>query len=172
MEKIKKTPIARSLYLVVRGPKSEHHNAPYHPVIVCTRKHTVHWEARSTEKGDTVFECLADGGNWMLCRYKGYDIQSSGYFELFDGKSSRDVASMEEIKKYLNGATWWSYDRIPAWLEGYGIKFPEDNFTKIRIVEDSGDCLLPHAQAEKLRDRIAECEEPTWLIPVESDNDH
>lgn len=159
-----KTPIARSLYLIVRGPKSEHHNAPYHPVIVCTRLHTAQWESRDTSKGDTVFECMADGGNWLLVRYNGYNIDGSGYFDLFDGKNSRDVSSLEQIKSLLNGAIWWSYDRIPAWLSDYGIKFAEDNFTKSRIVEDSGDCLLPYAKAEKLRDKIDEYDEPEWLI--------
>jgi len=158
-----KTPIARSLYLIVRGPKSVHHNAPYHPVILCTRKHVAKWESRNTSKADTVFECMADGGNWLLVRYKGYDIDDSGFITLFDGKNTRDVSSNEEIKKLLDGATWWSYDRMPAWLTSYGIKYPEDNFSKKCILEDSGQCLLSHSESEKLADRLDNYDEPDWL---------
>lgn len=162
-----KTPIARALFLIVRGPKSEHHNAPYHPVIVCTRTHTAKWESRDTSKGHTVYECMAEGGNWLLVRYKGYDIQAPGHFNLFDGKSTKEVSDIEEIKRLLNGATWWSYDRMPAWLSDYGIKYPQDNFTKEVISEDSGACLLPFAKEQKLRDKIDEYDEPEWLIPNE-----
>lgn len=159
-----KTPIAKSLFLIVRGPKSKHHNAPYHPVIVCTRLHTARWESRDTNKGDTVFECMSNGGTWRLVRYKGYNIESNSFLDLFDGKNSRNVSSDEQIKKLLNQAIWWSYDRIPNWLSNYGIKYAEDNFTKIRISEDSGTCLLPFSKAEKLRSRIEDFEEPEWLI--------
>jgi hypothetical protein len=161
-----KTPIARSLYLIVRGPRSEHHKAPFHPIVVCTRLHTAKWESRDTSKGDTVFECMADGGNWLLVRYKGYDLSSSGHFILFDGKRTDEVSNHEEIKRLLSGATWWSYDRIPNWLSDYGIKYPQDNFTKNVISEDSGMCLMPFSKEQKLRDKLDSYDEPEWLIPT------
>jgi len=160
---------ARSLYLIVRGPKSKHHNAPYHPIIVCTRKHTAKWESLRTEDGHTMFVNMAPdspSGNWLLVKYKGYDIDYGNVaanFTLYDGVKTSDATNRKLINEYLNGATWWSYDLIPEWLSEYGIKLPEDDFTKQRIWDDAGSCLLKESEYKKLREKRQTLSRPEWL---------
>jgi hypothetical protein len=161
---------ARNFFLVIRGPKSEHHNAPFHPVILCTRRHTAQWESRPSSDGDTVLENMAPDascwGNWLLVKYKGYDIDYGAvahYFTLFDGANSRDVSDSGRIESLLNGATWWSYDEMPVFVRALGVKYPEDNFTKQVIWEDLGDCLLGQRKEYELRTKLDKMGRPEWL---------
>lgn len=159
-------PKARTLFLIIRGEKSEHHNAPYSPIILCTRTHTAKWESRGTENGATVFENFYphEGvGNWILCRYKGYDVSSNSNFTLFDGKTSHEVSNKEELEKLFPQAVWWSYDEMPKWVADLGCKYPEDDWTRKMISEDMGGCLLPHSKEMKLRDTLEKYDEPHWL---------
>lgn len=166
--KRKTTPVARNLYLIVRGPKPEYHNAPYHQVILCSRKHTAKWESQLTSEGHTLFVNMDpdSSGNWLLVKYKGYDIDYgtvTHYFKLFDGKESREVSDKQTLDSLLKEAVWWSYDQMPVWVKELGIKYPEDDFTKKRIVDDFGMCLLPYMQQQKLKDKLDEYDEPEWL---------
>ncbi len=162
-----KTPFAKSLFLIVRGPKSEFHKAPYHPVIVCSRTHTAKWEAQKTDNGHTVFECMADNGNWLLVKYQGYNIDHGNvcsHFTLFDGKESKEVSSSENIEAYLKNAVWWSYDHMPKWIEEKGVSYATDAFTKKRIYDDAGTCLLPYSKEKMLKDKLEGYDQPFWLL--------
>jgi hypothetical protein len=161
----KKIPIARNLFLIIRGERSEHHKADFHPIIICSRKHTAKWEAGATVDGATVFENMAPesaAGNWLLCRYKGYDIVGTPqYFTLFDGKESRDISTISD--ETFNNAIWWSYDRMPEYLKDKGVHYATDEFTKNRIMQDAGTCELSYAKQEKLKHYLGTLENPEWL---------
>lgn len=166
---MKQTPIARNLYLVVRGPKSEHHKAPYHSIIVCTRRHTAEWESEHTKDGHTVFVNLAPdspAGNWLLVKYKGYSIDGNSYFTLFDGQCTRELASHKNIDGLLNQAVWWSYDQMPKWFIDKGVRFAEDDFTKRQIAQDFGLCLLPESVSRKHKQRMDKYDQPYWLMKI------
>lgn len=168
--KSNKTPIARYLYLIIRGEKPSYQRAPYHPVIVCTRKHTAKWEAGETGDGSTVFQEMAPNGEWLLVKYKGFNMdysKSCTFIDLFDGKNSREIGRREEIMRLIKEAVWWSYDRVPDYAKDWGIRFPEDTFTKKIIIEDAGMCLLPESKAIKLEDKLDEYDLPAWLILTE-----
>jgi hypothetical protein len=161
---------AKNFYLILRGPKGEHHNAPFHPIILCTRKHTAEWESQRSKDGATVWVNMAPStaywGNWLLVKYKGYDIDYGNiahYFTLFDGKDSREVSDRDYIETLLRNAIWWSYDEMPEFIKGLGVKLPEDNFTKQCIWEDLGDGLLGHRKESELKQKLQQMGCPEWL---------
>ena len=160
---MKKTPIARNLFLIIRGPQGEFHKAPFHPIIICSRKHTAKWEAGDTEDGATVFVNMDPPyGNWLLSRYKGYDIVGNPkFFTLFDGKESRDISQISD--NTFRDAIWWSYDGMPDCLKEKGVSYATDNFTKERIADDAGACRLLQREQEKLDATRDKYEEPEWL---------
>jgi hypothetical protein len=163
-----KLPKAKSLYIIIRGEKSEFHNAPYHPIIVCSRKHVAKWESKDAHNGATVLynaAGISESGNWFLGQYKGYGCESNRYLTLFDGVDSRDFTNKERVEReLLNGAVWWSYDECPRWMLDLGVKYPEDDFSKKVIMSDYGDCLLPYSQADKLRRTLENYDTPEWLM--------
>jgi hypothetical protein len=161
---------AKNFYLILRGPKGEHHNAPFHPVILCTRKHTAEWESKRTKEGATVWVNMAPNtaywGNWLLVKYKGYDIDYghlAHYFTLFDGKDSREVSDREYIEPLLRNAIWWSYDEMPEFVRELGVRYAEDQFTKDWIWEDLGDSSLGHTKEMALKKKLREMGRPIWL---------
>jgi hypothetical protein len=161
---------AKNFYLILRGPKGEHHNAPFHPIILCTRKHTAEWESKCSKDGATVWVNMAPStaywGNWLLVKYKGYDIDYGNiahYFTLFDGKDSREVSDRDYIETLLRNAIWWSYDEMPEFVKELGVKLPEDNFTKQCIWEDLGDGLLGHRKESELKQKLQQMGCPEWL---------
>lgn len=164
---MKKVPLARQLAIVIRGEKPEFHKAPFHPVIIVSRKHVMEWESEGTENGATVLinlGCADTGYSWLVHRYKGYVLDGNGYFDLFDGANTKDISTFEYVsKELLPKAVWWSYDRMPEWLLEYGVKHVEDDFSKEMILQDSGLCLLPYSKAEKIQAKLNEYEEPEWL---------
>lgn len=169
----KKSNKARGIYLIKRGPKSEHHNAPFHPVIICTRYHTAKWEVGDTGDGATLWtnSAMGDHGGFLMMRYKGYEIDYGTVvkeIKLFDSEEKAGFYHHgTEPWTLLNGAVWWSDQELPKWLEEAGVIYPPDNFTKQSIIRDSGLCLLPQSKAEKfesLRDELFHENEPSWLI--------
>lgn len=165
--KIRQPPIAKNVYVIIRGNRSEHHNAPFEPFIVCSRKHTAMWEARHTGDklgcGSTVFVnlCPSEGGSWRMVRYRGYEIETCSHLDtLFDGKDQR----IENHIINFSSCVWWSYDKMPEWVKVLGVRFPDDDFTKQRILDDSGLCLLPYAKSEKIRRSIYDRPIPDWLV--------
>lgn len=164
MTKKKRTPLARSIYLIERGPKESQNNVQIHPVIVCSRLYTAKWEARNTETGATVWEQFSpfDGiGNWFCCKYKGYEFDNilNVNFVLFDGIPMKEVN--ERAKKLLQGAVWWSYDRMPKWVAEAGVVYPPDDWSKDVIWRDYG---IPDSyQGRKIEDKKYEYIRPEWL---------
>jgi len=140
----KKLRETRSVYLILRSDKPKHHNAPYHSVILCSRKHIAKWEAGDSSDKATVFTKNNDPHEGFLMeRYKGFDIDYGHIVKLIDlfddeMKSGFHHPHTTNTWELLKGATWWSYDKLPQWLIDRGVTYPEDNFTKRRILDDSG----------------------------------
>lgn len=146
----------RSLYLIKRGPKWEFHNAPFHPIIICTRKHTAKWEVGDSNKKSTLWcKDVDPHSGWTLSRYKGFDIDYGGLVkrvELFDGTYTEGYHDKDkEPWTLLKDAVWWSDQEIPKWLREIGVDYPEDDFSRRVIYDDLGDCLLSESEADKLQ---------------------
>lgn len=137
-----------NLYLIKRGPRPAHHNAPYHEVIICDDRRTAEEEQGWTGSGATVWvkEGRKDNRHgWLLKRWLGLDIDyghvvrgcelpadgSAGFwrdYEVDDGRSVKDL---------LPGATWWSVQRMPEWLKDRGVVYPADYFTQQHILDQA-----------------------------------
>lgn len=157
--------------MIVRGPRPEHHKADFHDVIVCSRKHTAVWEAGDTHEGATVYVNMdPPNGNWLLVRYKGYEIAAfrPRYFTLFDGVESEAISKQDYIKEnHLKRAVWWSDELMPESMKQDGVGYATDDFSKRRIIEDPGACRLPYAKMAKLKQQRKDKfhdSEPDWLI--------
>jgi hypothetical protein len=167
----------RALWFIKRGPRPEHHRAPFHPAVICTRRYTAKWEAGWT--GDRAWIWWHEGKEpytgWLLERWQGLDIDYGGLVKcckLPDGtqvgffhrhralgydrpgeKGATHLGYSEELQEpwsLLPGAVWWSDDPIPAWLVEAGVVLAEDDFTQQVIKEDAGDFVLPEKQRDKL----------------------
>lgn len=150
-----------NLYLIERGPRNLLHKAPFHPVIICTARHTAEWEAGGSPDRANVWE--QDGiakdskylHTWFLVRWMGLDCfrfyAAAVYFDLPDGTNTRKHS--ERAHTLINGAVWWSEKPLPKFLRDLGVIEAPDDFTSKRIKEDSGLCLLPESVAEKIRRR-------------------
>lgn len=155
------------LWLIIRGKQPDYHNAPYHPIILCSRKHTAEWESRDVTKGATVLYNAGGtdrSGNWFLGRYKGYDCDTNQYFTLFDGVDTGDFTDKTRIEtEVISKAVWWSYDLMPDWIRKLGCKFPNDEFTKRMILDDSGTCIMSESKSLKYEKRREKYDIPEWL---------
>ena len=167
VENKKPQPFASGLYLVVRGPRSEFHKAPYHPIIVCSRQHTARWEGKNTVDGHTIYwnAYPHEGhGNWFLGRYRGYDINGNlgPNFVFFDGKTNAELCDYATVNAMLNGAVWWSYDRMPEFVKKMGVVYAEDDHSKEAIWRDYND--LPDHRRRLLEGKKLDREKPEWLL--------
>lgn len=64
-----------ALYLIKRGPKPDHHTAPFHPVIVTEKKSVALWQAGNTRSHSWVWTKERDAhSGWLLVRWCGLDI--------------------------------------------------------------------------------------------------
>lgn len=145
--------------LIERGPKPEHHRAPWSPVIICTAKHTANWEVGDSNAQSSLWSLPASevGGGWLLERYKGFNIDYGSQVKLinlWDGTVA-GFAHDRNDKPFtlLKGAVWWSYDEMPEWLREAGVVYPSDEWTKSMIRKDLGSCRLGQSREEKLMDR-------------------
>lgn len=148
----------KSLFLIKRGPKPEHHNAPFHPVIICTRKHTATWEVGDTGDGGWLWSRSAqDGGEgWLLERWNGFDIDYGHIVHQItmpDGTRAAFCHVDSEPWQILSQAVWWSDHEIPEWLARFGVTLPEDTFSLADIERDVGMDKLPRKQREKLAEQ-------------------
>lgn len=136
-----------SLYLIKRGPRPPHHNAPFHPVIICDRKRLADEGVSFTGDRDWVWRkdtTGKDGKGWLLIRWEGLIIDY-GYLVrgsiLPDGSHTafwRDYETREgegSVKDVLAVATWWSDTTIPGWLKDRGVDYAKDAFSQKRILE-------------------------------------
>lgn len=150
-----------NLYLIERGPEKYQSKAPRHPVIICTAHHTAKWEAGGSPAGATVWsqgDVRKDSKylhTWFLDRWKGLDcctfMGAAVYFDLPDGSNTRQHS--ERAHTLVAGAVWWSDKPLPQFLRDMGVIEAPDDFTRERIKEDSGLCLLSESAAEKIRQR-------------------
>lgn len=134
-----------NLYLIKRGPRPEHHNAPYHAVIICDRKRMAEGEAGDTGDGATVWKKEGWKDNrqgWLLVRWRGFVIDFGHVVHsipLPDGTRAgfwRDYEDELSVKDLLPGAIWWSDKPMPQWLEERGVIYPPDQFTQQSILDD------------------------------------
>lgn len=162
---------AKRLCMIIRGERSVHHKAPFHPVILVTRKHTYEWEVGDCTDGVTAVELNINSSyehpTFHLLRYKGYINDSNKHFKLFDGTDTKEFLKSEYLKECLKKAIWWSDQEPPEWLKP---NFAEDDFTKESIEADMGTCLLPNSQEEKLLERKEKYQLPKWLKPSNRTN--
>lgn len=142
-----------NLYLVKRGPRPSYHNAPYHPVIICTRRPIAEWEAGWTGDKSWVWLKEADtSSGWLLVKWNGLNID---YGHIVRGCSLPDgteTGVFHDRKKepwnLMAEATWWSDHNMPQWVADKGTKYPTDNFTIYRISE--GHQMLSGVDEERL----------------------
>lgn len=131
-----------AFYLIKRGPRSEFHRAPFHPVIICNRSGMAKWEAKDTsEKAMIWVKDQADSGGFLLARWNGLDIDYGGLIH--------DVGPMPDGMKVgfyhdrdaepwtlLRGAIWWSSRKMPKWFMEQGVEYPPDDFSQQRILDN------------------------------------
>jgi hypothetical protein len=148
------------IYCIKRGPMPEHHNAPFHPVIVCDNKDFAKWEAGWTDDKAWVWshESGCPECGWLLDRWNGFDIDYGHIVRsliLPDGSHGaiahrhRDrgydrtgpepkwlgyTGELQEPWSILTGATWWSSKKMPAWIEALGVLHPADTFSRNNIM--------------------------------------
>lgn len=149
------------LYLIEQGARYFRGKAPYHPVIICTARHTAKWQAGGSPDGATVWSqsnIRQDSKNlhtWFLNKWKGLDCctfhGAAVYFDLPDGSNTRQHS--ERAHTLVSGAVWWSDKPLPHFLRELGVIEAPDDFTRERIADDSGLCLLSESAAEKIRQR-------------------
>lgn len=164
--KNKKTDKARKVTMIIKGEKPEHYNAPFHPIILVTEKHTYDWESGTCKDGYTCVNVCGNDNNqfWFhLEKYKGYKIdESRSHFNLFDGTYTKDFLESSYLQECLSKAVWFSQQHPPSWLEGK-VNFAEDSFSVNVILEDSGLCLLPESKSRDIENRREKYELPYWL---------
>lgn len=73
------------------------------------------------------------------------------YFDLPDGSNTRQHC--ERAQSLVAGAVWWSDKPLPQFLRDLGVIEAPDDFTRKRIADDYGLCLLSESRAEKIRQR-------------------
>lgn len=142
-----------ALYLLKRGPRPAHHNAPFHQVIICSQKWIARWEAHDSNEPAWIWEnedVKEPRGGWLLVRWMGFDIDYGGLVKgitLPDGTQAafwRDYEhpTTPNVINILSGAVWWTAKKpIPAYLVQKGVVYPSDEFTRQRIItsEQEGD---------------------------------
>lgn len=147
------------IYLIKRGPKSKSHKAPFHPVILCTRKHTAKWEAGATS--DKCWVWTHDYGfehsGWLLERWNGLDVDYGPVVNPIELPDGTKAAFFHDKGKspwiLIKGAVWWSNHKIPTWIQDRGCLFVKDSFSIECIERDDGTCGLPMYKQEKLEEQ-------------------
>jgi hypothetical protein len=149
----------RVLFLVERGPRPEYHKAQFHPVVICTARHTASWEAGwSGDRANLWVQCEGpgrDSSGWLLLRWKGLEIDYGHIVRSFTLPDGSDKAAISHDRhgppwSLMNGAVWWSTRVIPQWLLDRGVVLPTDGFSVERIIEDAGACTLPESRQRRM----------------------
>lgn len=165
-----------TIYLIKRGPRPDHHRAPYHPVVICDRKDMAKWEVGWT--GDRAWlwshcEPGTLGGGWLLERWEGLDLDYGGlvkggtlpdgtHMGFFHKQRDRGYAprtgddkpvwlgydeTLQEPWTLLPGAVWWSAMPMSKALQEAGVVYPSDSFTQQRILD--GRAMLDDEKAKR-----------------------
>lgn len=147
--------MSTGLWLIKRGPRPGYHNGIFHPVVICTRKHTAKWEAGDTGTGSWVWS--KDNMNercsgWLLCRWNGFDVDYGPVchgITMPDGRiAGVDHDRNEEPWTLLNGAIWWSEHHMPKWVKNAGVLLPTDRRT-IEMIRNTASWGLPAYREEQ-----------------------
>ena len=163
----------KSLYLIKREPRPEWVRAPYHPVIICARRHIAKWEAGWS--GDHAWVWTRDWdavSGWLLSRWNGLDIDYGHVVRGLTLPDGRDAAFCHdrdgEPWTLLTSAVWWDVSNMPDFVKNWGVKYPADEFTRRKITRSSGD--LYGVAEGKWHDRVEMIlEKPDcWLNATES----
>ena len=129
-----------NLYLVKRGPRPSYHKAPYHPIIICTRRPIAEWESDWTGRGSWVWLKEADkSSGWLLVKWEGLNVDYGHIVRacmLPDGKTKAGIFHdrKEEPWSLMDGACWWSDHNMPEWIADKGVKYPNDEFTVRSVI--------------------------------------
>ena len=126
------------LFLIKRGPRPDYHNAPFHPVIICTLKGVADWEVGGSDARAWLWSrsiSPGPGEGWLLERWNGFNVDYGGVvraIEMPDGTKAAFVHhhTGREPWSLLSKAVWWSEHEIPDWLAELGVKPPDDDFSR------------------------------------------
>lgn len=131
-----------TLYLIKRGPRPDHHKAPYHPVVIASLKRVAEREAGWTGEVAWVWshDSSTGAGGWRLERWAGLDID---YGHVVRGGRLPDGTEMgfahestgREPWSLIAGAIWWASKRMPTWLEARGCVYAPDAFSQQSILD-------------------------------------
>lgn len=131
-----------TLFLIKRGPRPDHHNAPYHPVVIASLKRVAKWEAGWTGDAAWVWthDASSSAGGWLLERWAGLDIDYGHVVRagrLPDGTEMAFVheSTGREPWSLFAGAIWWGTKRMPTWLESRGCLYAPDAFSQQSILD-------------------------------------
>lgn len=132
--------------------KPEHHNAPYHPIIICDRKPVAEWRQGSSD--DQAWVWMKSGWNknpsgWLLVRWSGLDIDYGPVVHSITMPDGSMAAFWRDYQRWPEGvgglierAIWWSDRKMPDWLDVRGVQYPPDRFTQQQVLDDvtKDDC--------------------------------
>jgi hypothetical protein len=135
--------MARTFYLVKRGPRSPLHKAPWHPIIVCGKVKVAKWEAADTNEKAWVWSGDGEGG-WLLERWNGLDICYGGLVKTINLPDGSKAGFFHDRDKepwtLLKGAIWWDDKPLPKMLAELGVIETPDDFSKETIRRDIEFC--------------------------------
>ena len=133
-------------YLIKRGPRPEHHKAPFHPIIICPKKRIAKREANWSGEKAWVWERHKIEGCWegfLLSRWNGLDIDYGHIvrgFALPDGTEAAFAHDpTREPYTLVMGAVWWDDKQIPKSLLSAGVIYPPDTFSRQWILDGIAD---------------------------------
>lgn len=109
-------------------------------MIICTRVSEAKWQAGSTLDLAWVWEKYdsSPSSGWSLEVWNGLQLMGimPNRYRFPDG-TELDLMVHDRAKEpwtLLDGAVWWSNQKIPAWLQEKGVIYPPDSFTQERII--------------------------------------
>ncbi len=128
------------IYLIKRGPKPPCHNAPFHPVIACSKKRIAKWECGWSGDAAWVWSYSCDDSGMLLDRWNGFDIDYGHIVRALTLPDGSQGAIFHDRDKepwtLLKGCIWWDDKPLPPHLVKLGLVYPPDNFTQ--------QCILDH----------------------------
>lgn len=136
----------KSLYLIKRGPKPDYCKAPYHPVVMCARRHVAEWEAGWSGGHSWVWIHDWDKcSGWLITRWNGLDIDYGHVVRSIALPDGYDAAFCHDREKrpwiLLKDAVWWDVINMPKFVEEWGVSYPQDEFTREKISKRSSGSL-------------------------------
>ena len=139
-----------SLYLIKRGPRPEHHKAPYHPVILCDRKRIAKWEAGWTGDRAWVWKSFLAGHHPIYMDPLDTDPKHEDARRAM-GATRRlaerlDLTRMEQTVFYLpRGRGKVPFEGEAEWIDpGSGVSIPAGRLSGRVRAPFRGDAVLAY----------------------------